>query len=150
MNAPKQILRGLIFTCILAAAAVAQDAGQSSDSARDANEGVYVRDSAVATEKLALADRLEHLQEWGKSADVYQELLQQFADRVAPSGKDKNDRIDQYTSVANIVQDKLSHWPADGTAMCSRPISLPMLPICCNKRGERSGRAAAMSSRSIF
>jgi hypothetical protein len=117
MNAPKQMLRGLVFICVLAVAALAQDAGRFGDSSRDANDGVYVRDSAVASEKLALADRLEHLQEWAKAADVYQELLQQFADRVAPLKKDENDRIDQYTSVANIVQDKLCSWPADGVAM---------------------------------
>src|SRR5215211_1741805 len=47
-------------------------------------QGVYVRDSAVAGEKLALAQRMEHLKEWDKSADVYQEIAEKFADRVVP------------------------------------------------------------------
>jgi outer membrane protein assembly factor BamB len=48
--------------------------------------GVYVRDSAVAAEKLALAERMERLKEWDKSADVYQEIVEKYADRVVPIG----------------------------------------------------------------
>src|SRR2546423_9516853 len=91
----------------------AQQNNPSSLFARDSTEGVYVRDSAVAAEKMALAFRLEHLQEWSKAADVYQELLQQYADRVTPSD-DRDQRIYQYTSVAIAVQQKLAKWPREG------------------------------------
>ena len=40
---------------------------------------VYVRDSAIAMEKLALARRMERAHEWGKSADVYQEILEKYS-----------------------------------------------------------------------
>src|SRR5688572_15261572 len=46
------------------------------DPNRDPRFGVYVRDSAVASEKLALAERMERLKEWDKSADVYQEIVE--------------------------------------------------------------------------
>src|SRR4051794_35223375 len=40
---------------------------------KDSTEGVYVRDSALAQEKFALAQKMERLKEWNKSADLYQE-----------------------------------------------------------------------------
>jgi outer membrane protein assembly factor BamB/outer membrane protein assembly factor BamD (BamD/ComL family) len=91
----------------------AQQNNPSSLLARDPSEGVYVRDSAVAAEKMALAFRLEHLNEWNKAADVYQELLQQYADRVTPSD-DKDQQIYQYTSITIAVQQKLAKWPQEG------------------------------------
>src|ERR1043165_8827242 len=91
----------------------AQQNNPSSLFARDSTEGVYVRDSAVAAEKMALAFRLEHLKEWNKAADVYQELLQQYADRVTPSDE-RDQRIYQYTSVTIAVQQKLAKWPQEG------------------------------------
>ena len=72
--------------------------------------GVYVRDSAVAVEKFALADRMQRLGEWGKAADVYQELLQSQADRVVLSPTNPS----QYQSVIAAVQDRLCHWPPEG------------------------------------
>jgi hypothetical protein len=62
---------------------------------------------------MALAFRLEHLKEWSKAADIYQELLLQYADRVTPSD-DQDQRIYQYTSVAIAVQQKLAKWPQEG------------------------------------
>lgn len=59
---------------------------QAVADATDDSGGVYVRDSAIALEKLALARRMERLHEWGKSADVYQEILEKYPDRVVPSG----------------------------------------------------------------
>src|SRR5688500_17191424 len=75
----------LVIGALLApATALAQDAiddraeqargNPSSLYGRDSTQGVYVRDSAVAVEKFALAERLEHLKEWDKSADVYMEI----------------------------------------------------------------------------
>src|SRR5580658_1631268 len=60
------------------AANVAQTAGQDDSGV------VYVRESAIAMEKLALARRMERAREWGKSADVYQEILEKYSDRVVP------------------------------------------------------------------
>src|SRR5688572_1740506 len=86
----------------------------SSLYGRDSTQGVYVRDSAVAVEKFALAERLEHLKEWDKSADVYMEILQGYTDRVVPSQVDADNKIYQYTSVAAAVQERLAKWPQDG------------------------------------
>ena len=118
----------LFVSCILSigisAPARAQDAiddraqpargNPSSLYGRDSTQGVYVRDSAVAVEKFALAERLEHLKEWDKSADVYMEILQGYPDRVVPSQVDADNKIYQYTSVAAAVQERLAKWPSDG------------------------------------
>jgi outer membrane protein assembly factor BamB/tetratricopeptide (TPR) repeat protein len=81
---------------------------------KDSTQGVYVRDSAVAVEKLALADHMKHLKEWGKSAEVYQEILQKFGDRVVPAQTDAANNIYQYTSVNRAVQERLAKWPKEG------------------------------------
>ncbi|HET6251407.1 MAG TPA: PQQ-binding-like beta-propeller repeat protein [Tepidisphaeraceae bacterium] len=81
---------------------------------KEPTEGVYVRDSAGAVEKLALAQKMEKLKEWNKSADLYQEVIVKYADRVVPSQLDKDKKIYQYTSITNPVQERLAHWPADG------------------------------------
>jgi len=83
---------------------------------KDNTAGVYVRDSAIALEEFALAQRMEHLKEWGKSADVYQEILAKYPDRVvpAPGGVDADNRIIQYTSVTEAVRQALCKWPQQG------------------------------------
>jgi len=76
---------------------------------------VYVRDSAIAMEKLALARRMERLHEWGKSADVYQEILEKYSDRVVPAHEDPQTHVvDQYASVTETVRQSLCKWPDDG------------------------------------
>src|SRR2546423_7019993 len=52
----------------------------------DTQQGVYVRDSAIAADKFELGKRMERLKEWPKSADVYQEILGKYQDRVGPTG----------------------------------------------------------------
>ena len=52
-------------------------------------DGVYVRDPAGASDKWALAKRMEGLKEWNKSADLLQEILTKYADRVVPSRLDQ-------------------------------------------------------------
>ena len=106
-------------TLVGPSAGLAQRAQPTADSvaAADAPNGVYVRDSAVAQEKLALAQRMERLKEWDKSADVYQEVLTQYAGRLTPSGTDSRNRVNRYTNVQQSVQDKLSKWPAEGRAV---------------------------------
>lgn len=81
---------------------------------KDSTEGVYVRDSALALEKFALAQKMERLKEWNKSADLYQEILEKYADRVVPSQIDKDNKIYQYTSVTKGVQQQLARWPQEG------------------------------------
>lgn len=83
---------------------------------KDNTAGVYVRDSAIALEKFALAQRMERLKEWGTSADVYQEILVKYPDRVvpAPGGVDADNRIIQYTSVTEAVRQALCRWPQQG------------------------------------
>lgn len=75
---------------------------------------VFVRDSGIASEKMALAERMERLKEWDKSADVYQEIIDKYADRVIPTRSDDSGAIAQYTSVALVVQEHLSKWPEEG------------------------------------
>ena len=81
---------------------------------KDSTEGVYVRDSALALEKFALAQRMERSREWNKSADLYQEILEKYSDRVVPSQVDKDNKIYQYTSVTKGVQEQLARWPQEG------------------------------------
>src|ERR1700722_16961384 len=63
-------------------AEVIDQSGQQANNleGKDNTAGVYVRDSAIALEKLALAQRMERLKEWGKSAEVYQGILEKYPD----------------------------------------------------------------------
>jgi outer membrane protein assembly factor BamB len=88
---------------------------QGIPGSTDDSGGVYVRDSAIAMEKLALARRMERLHEWGKSADVYQEILEKYPDRVVPSGEDpQTHTANKYVSVTETVRESLCKWPDDG------------------------------------
>ena len=88
---------------------------QPSFYGRDFNQ-VYVRDSAVALEKFALAERLERLHEWSKAGDVYQDILSNYGDRVvSTTAADASaNQVVQYTSVIPAVQERLARWPAEG------------------------------------
>lgn len=117
-------LRGLLLHPLsaalllsLSAPAAAQVLNNQSLYARDTDQGVFVRDSAIAVEKLALAERMEHLKEWDKAADVYQEIIKTYADRVVPSQVNKDNRIYQYSSVTPFVHEHLAKWPAEGLAV---------------------------------
>ncbi|HEX2973550.1 MAG TPA: hypothetical protein VHP11_14540, partial [Tepidisphaeraceae bacterium] len=72
---------------ILLAAPLASPEASPVAQAADATpaepqQGVYVRDSAIASDKFELGKRMERLKEWPKSADVYQEILEKYQDRV--------------------------------------------------------------------
>ena len=82
------------------------------EGSSQANQGIYVRDSAVAAERLALGERMERLREWDKAADVFQEILEKYPDRVVQSTAPG--RSYQYSSVALAVQQRMARWPADG------------------------------------
>ncbi len=118
-----------VFICGLSFRLSAQNVNPQSLYGRDTTQGVYVRDSAVAVEKFALAERMEHLREWDKAADIYQEILRSYADRVVPSQTDKDNKIYQYTSVTPAVQERLAKWPEEGLAVY---------------RGRFEGEAAAL------
>ena len=77
-------------------------------------QGVYVRDSAVAGEKLALAQRMEHLKEWDKSADVYQEIVEKYSDRVVSINADDTGGGQRYVGVVLRVQELLGKWADEG------------------------------------
>ncbi|WP_428939965.1 PQQ-binding-like beta-propeller repeat protein [Fontivita pretiosa] len=102
----------IVFIC--GSLCFAQAVNPQSLYGRDTTQGVYVRDSAVAVEKFALAERMEHLKEWDKAADVYQEILRSYSDRVVPSQVDAENKIYQYTSVTPAVQERLARWPEEG------------------------------------
>jgi outer membrane protein assembly factor BamB len=76
--------------------------------------GVYPRDSAIAIDRLTLARHMEQLKEWNKSADLYQEILEKYPDRVVPVHLVAGEQPIQYTSVTEAVRQALSKWPPDG------------------------------------
>jgi outer membrane protein assembly factor BamB len=110
------------ISCLLAASlAQAQFAAQapadlSSQSAPIG--GVYVNDSAVVMDKMALAARLQDQKDWNKSAEVYQEITDKYRDRVAPSPtQDDPSVLSQYVSVLGRVDEQLCAWPEEGLAV---------------------------------
>src|SRR5688572_6606262 len=80
----------------------------------DPQQGVYVRDSAIAADKFELGKRMERLKEWHKSADVYQEILEKYKDRVVPIQLDDKQRPIKYASVREAVRARLARWPQEG------------------------------------
>src|SRR6185437_10888390 len=98
---------------------------------------VYVRDSAVAAEKLALAQRMEHLKEWNKSADVYQEIVEKYADRVVAADNENDpSKVTRYMSVTLRVQSLLGKWPADGLAVYRGRYETPAQTLLDSAGGE--------------
>jgi outer membrane protein assembly factor BamB len=82
--------------------------------------GVSVDDSVLAVDRMALATRLEGEKEWNKSAEVYQEVIEKYRDKVVPvptNTKGLQDLIAQYTSVLNLVNQQLRQWPPEGLAV---------------------------------
>ncbi len=105
--------RLLAISAMMTVAAIAQDQPAEMKDL----QSVYVRDSGVASEKLALAERMERLREWDKSANVYQEIIEKYADRVIPTRSDSTGQVTQYTSVALVVQERLAKWQDEGLAV---------------------------------
>jgi outer membrane protein assembly factor BamB/TolA-binding protein len=81
---------------------------------KDSTQGVYVRESSTAVDKLVAAEKMERLKEWAKAADYYQEVLQKYNDRVVPTGVDADNVIDQYGNIKDKVRQALSRWPIEG------------------------------------
>ena len=63
---------------------------------------------------------MERLKEWAKAADLYQEVIVKYADRVVPSQLDKDKKIYQYTSITSRIQEQLAHWPQAGLEVYRR------------------------------
>lgn len=105
--------------------------------------GVFVRDSAVAGEKLALAERMERLKEWDTSAEVYQEVLDGYADRVLPIHNDEKGQPDRFGSVTSVVQDRLAGWPEEGRSVYLARYELPARRLL--EAADRSNRSDLMN-----
>lgn len=84
--------------------------------AKESTEGVIAPESTDAMDVLAKAQRLERLKSWGKSAEYYQGILTdpKFARKVVPSKEDASRHIYQYSSVEELVMQRLSRWPQEG------------------------------------
>ena len=98
--------------------------------------GVYVQDSAIALDRMALAQRMEGLKEWGKSAEIYQEIIEKFSDRVVPSHLDDKGAVDQYTSVMTLVNQRLRAWPPDGLAVYRTRYELTAQSLIRSAQGD--------------
>lgn len=138
-------LVGLVVAGVLSAPLAGQQARPATqpdalnpDSflGKEPTEGVYVRDSAGAVEKLTLAQRMEHLKEWNKSADLYQEVIAKYADRVVPSRVDIDNKICQYTSITNPVQERLAKWPQEGLDVYRARYEVPAATLLENARPD--------------
>ncbi|HEV2689478.1 MAG TPA: tetratricopeptide repeat protein, partial [Bryobacteraceae bacterium] len=103
---------------------------------KEPSEGVYVRDSAAAVEKWTLAQKMERLKEWNKSADLYQEVITKYADRVVPWRVDADDKICQYTSITNPVQERLAKWPREGLDVYRARYEIPAATLLENARQD--------------
>src|SRR5688500_6326526 len=88
--------------------------GGGGSGTADPQQGVYVRDSAIAADKFELGKRMERLKEWHKSADVYQEILEKYQDRVVPTLTNDRGQAVKYASVTVAVQERLARWPEEG------------------------------------
>ena len=109
-------------------------------------QGVFVRDSADAAAKLASAQRMERLKEWDKSADVYQEILDKYSDRVIASATDAQGRVLRYASVSSAVQDALCLWPAEGREVYRARFE-PAAQALLEGAGDESARLYAVAAR---
>src|SRR4051794_10876406 len=101
---PEDMKRGmLVVVVLLIAVAPAQRAPtEQAEAGKELNQGVYVRDSGGAVEKLALAERMTRLKEWDKAADLYQEVLDKYSDRIVSANKDGS-AGSRYANVTAIV-----------------------------------------------
>src|SRR4029079_15249985 len=82
----------LLLAPVIAPTSLPQACAQPMGGGGPGQENVYVRDSALALEQFALAQRMEG-QQWNTAAQVYNEILEKYADRVVPSQKDAAGRV---------------------------------------------------------
>ena len=105
---------------------------------KDSNEGVYAPESTNAMDQLALAEKMERLKEWNKSADLYQEILTNphYTSKVVPSHYDQDHRVDQYTSVEELVMRRLAKWPEEGLEVYRARYEAPAAALLEGNRGD--------------
>jgi outer membrane protein assembly factor BamB len=117
----KLLIRGLTGCGILAAATLGAaqmrllpGVDQNAPEPKDATEGIFVPESSLALERLALAEKMERLKEWNKSADLYQEVLTdpKYTGKVVSAEQSDSHRL--FRSVEDLVMQHLSRWPAEG------------------------------------
>jgi outer membrane protein assembly factor BamB len=107
-----------------------------NSDAKDSPEGVYVPESELAMERLALAQKMERLKEWNKSADLYQEILTdpKYAAKVVPAEGDAEHRL--YRSVEELVMQRLAHWPQEGLDVYRGRYETPASAMLQSSRGN--------------
>jgi len=105
---------------------------------KESNEGVYAPESTNAMDQLALAEKMERLKEWNKSADLYQEILtnSHYTSKVVPSHYDQDHRVDQYTSVEELVMQRLAKWPQEGLEVYRARYEAPAAALLEGTRGD--------------
>lgn len=74
---------------------------------------VTVRESSVVAERMALAERMQRSQQWDKAADLLQEIIEKYVDRIVPAESD-DPKYPRYTGVDRAVWERLATWPAEG------------------------------------
>ncbi len=109
-----RLFMGTCLAALPAASVAAQTTAASSWNAQGQSD-VYVADSTLAADGLALAGRLERLGDFAKAADVYQEILEKYAERlIAPDAQRVEGR---FVAVGREVNWRLSRWPEPGLAI---------------------------------
>ena len=99
-------------------------------------QGVFVRESAAALDTFQNGQRMERLKEWAKAADFYQEVVEKYRDRVIPSAQDADHHATQYTSIAQMVQEQLCKWPAEGRAVYLARYEVPAAELLKSSNGD--------------
>jgi outer membrane protein assembly factor BamB len=84
--------------------------------AAPAEEGVYVPDSAAGLDKLALADRMAGRGQWDSAGSLMQEVLEKYADKVAPQRLNGQGKVVEYAGLSAAVHERIARWPAAGRA----------------------------------
>lgn len=97
-----------------ATTAASGETAQGGFYAAPAEEGVYVPDSSAALEALALAQRMAGRGQWDSAGSLMQEVLEKYADKVAPQRLDAQGKVEAYVGIAAAVHDRIARWPAEG------------------------------------
>ena len=111
-------------------------ANTDTPNAKDAPEGVYVPESETAMERLSLAQKMERLKEWNKSADLYQEVLTdpKYATKVVAAEGDADQRL--YRSVEELVMQRLARWPQEGLDVYRARFETPASTLLQSVKGD--------------
>jgi outer membrane protein assembly factor BamB/tetratricopeptide (TPR) repeat protein len=116
----RDVFRLVVLTALLIPAIATTAVGQDTDpnaAEGPGSSGVFVQDSGIAFDKLALAQRLENQKDWSNSAQTYQEIVDQYGDRVVPARTHDPNLLAQYVSIVSVVDEHLSQWPPEGLAV---------------------------------